>query len=71
MKKIEAYPYQLSNGELVEDFETAEKKERMIQFKTAVTDFANKYGYYEFRKNLESTLLENRDELKKIFRLLD
>ena len=64
--KIEAY--MLSNGEIVDNKELAEKKQKELDFQSKVNHFAEKYGYYEGKDQIREAILENADELLEILK---
>jgi len=67
MKKVNVY--KLSDGRFTEDEEQAIKWQREIDFKKAVADFADKYGVYEGKSQIENAILDNVEELKSILKM--
>jgi len=73
MTKVrEIKAFKLSNGRIIEDFETAVKEERFIEFKKQVAVFASDNGTcYKTKDAIMDAIIENVDRLKEIFSILD
>ena len=68
MKKVKCY--KLSNGQIVESKSEAIRLQREIdfKFKKAIWLLVNReVFYYDFREVVGNVLIENADELRKIF----
>ena len=66
MKKVKCY--KLSNGQIVESEYEAIRLQREIDFEKAIWSIVNReVDYYDFREVVGSVLIENADELRKIF----
>ena len=68
MKKVKCY--KLSNGQIVESKSEAIRLQREIdfKFKKAIWLLVNReVFYYDFREVVGKVLIENADELRKIF----
>ena len=66
MKKIEAY--ELTNGEILTNEEKAIKRQKIIDFEGEINEFANNLECYSEEADLIArTIIENVEELKKIF----
>ncbi len=68
MKKVDAY--QLSNGTIVVGKAEAEKAENMLKARKLAHDFAQRYGSYEGRDDIESAIINHTKELKEILALM-
>jgi hypothetical protein len=62
--------FKLSDGRIIENKEEAIKLQKEIDFKKAVWDFAQKEGNYEGRDVIYDAIIDNVDELRKIFNAL-
>jgi hypothetical protein len=71
-KVTEITAFKLSDGRIIEDFETALYEEKFIEFKKQVAVFASNNGTcYETKDAIMDAIIENVDRLKEIFSILD
>ena len=59
--------FKLSDGRIIENKEEAIKLQKEIDFKKAVWDFAQREGVCEGKDAIYDAIIDNADELRKIF----
>ena len=62
--------FKLSNGKIIENKEEAIKLQKEIDFEKAIWNFAQREGAYEGRDAIYDAIIDNVDELRKIFNAL-
>ena len=62
--------FKLSDGRIIENKEEAIKLQKEIDFKKAVWDFAQREGVCEGKDTIYDAIIDNADELRKIFNAL-
>ena len=68
MKEIVGF--KLTDGRIVEDKDEAIKLQKEIDFKCAIYDFAEKEGIYDGKEVIYNAIVNNIEELRKIFNAL-
>lgn len=62
--------FKLSDGRIIENKDEAIKLQKEIDFKKAIWDFAQREGVYKTRDAIYNAIINNVDELCKIFNAL-
>ena len=62
--------FKLSDGRIIENKEEAIKLQKEIDFKKAVWEFAQREGVCEGKDAIYDAIIDNADELRKIFNAL-
>jgi hypothetical protein len=62
--------FKLTDGRIIKNKDEAVKLQKEIDFKKAVWDFAQREGVYETKDAIYDAIIDNVDELRKIFNAL-
>ena len=69
-KMEEVKGFKLTDGRIIENKDEAIKLQKEIDFKKAVWDFAQREGVYEAKDTIYDAIIDNVEELHKIFNAL-